>query len=254
MRTANDEMRQVRAATRAHYEQYPFIEGGQRRIGLWRSRMAEFLPDALIRGARVLDVGASVGEVARSLADRGARVTCIDLTATATRRCRALHQTINVIQADALALPFRNASFDHSVAIGVLHHTPDCARGLREMTRVTRPGGTLTVLLYNRWTPYHALYTMTACIRRRWTADAVDGLPGWIKAVIRLGLRMQTGLRLNDELMKRLIADQVWTPQATFHTRHEVERWAGEIGLRLLKRKAIPFYSTIFMFVRDGAR
>ncbi|MFD8495894.1 class I SAM-dependent methyltransferase [Amycolatopsis sp. NPDC059657] len=243
----------LRTITRAHYERYPFIEGGALRIALWRSRLAEFLPDGLIRGARVLDVGASVGEVARSLADRGAEVTCVDLTTAATRRCRELNPALGVVQADALTLPFRDASFDHSIAIGVLHHTTDCAKGLREMARVTSPGGSLVVLLYSKGTPYHAMYALTAPIRARWTVDALEALPRWAKNALRSILKVQIGLRLDDRMLRRLAADQVWTPRATFHTTREVARWGRECGLRLVKRKRIPFYSKIFVFEREAA-
>jgi SAM-dependent methyltransferase len=252
--TSGHEATRLRAITRAHYEQYPFIEGGARRVNLWRTRLAGLLPDALLRDARVLDVGASVGEVTRSLSDRGARTTCLDLTATATRRCRELHPAADVVQADALALPFRDGSFDHSIAMGVLHHTPDCALGLREMARVTRPGGSLVVLLYSRWTPYHALYVLAAPLRRRRTADSVHSLPRWAKATMRFALRVQIGLRLDDGLLERMVADQVWTPRATFHTPREVGRWGRAAGLRLVRRKRFPLYSNVFVFERDGAR
>ncbi|ROP35736.1 class I SAM-dependent methyltransferase [Saccharothrix texasensis] len=250
----DSEVTRLRAVTRAHYERYPFIEGGGRRVDLWRSRLADLLPDDLVRGARVLDVGASVGEVARSLSDRGAHTTCVDLTETATRRCRELHQAVDVVQGDALALPFRDASFDHSIAIGVLHHTADCARGLREMARVTRPGGSLVVLLYSRWTPYHALYFLTGPLRQHWTAESVNSLPRWLKEVLRFALYVHTGLRLDDELLKRMVADQVWTPRATFHTPREVERWGRSYGLQVVKRKRIPMYSNIFVFECAGVQ
>jgi ubiquinone/menaquinone biosynthesis C-methylase UbiE len=235
-------------AIRSHYEQYPFIEGGQARIDLWTPRLRSLLPNELIRGARVLDVGSSVGEVARSLADRGAWVACLDVTRAATLGCRERHEMLRVVQADALALPFRSDAFEHSIAIGVLHHTPDCRRGLAEMSRVTRRGGRIVVLLYNRWTPYHALYAATPRLRRRHSADLVDRLPRWAITPIRATVRVQIGLTLDNQQLKRLIADQIWTPHASFHTSREVDRWARQLGLKLVRRKRIPLYSTIFVF------
>lgn len=47
--------------------------------------------------------------------------------------------------ADVQDLPFRDAAFDVVVANYVLHHVPDPGRGVAEMSRVLRPGGTLVV-------------------------------------------------------------------------------------------------------------
>lgn len=253
MRTTTDELAALRTATRTHYERYPFIEGGRRRVDLWKRRLSDLFP-ADLAGARVLDVGASTGEVARALADHRAKVTCVELTEVATRRCKVLHaDAVQVVQADALALPFPDATFDHAMAIGVLHHTPDCGFALREMARVTRPGGTLVVLLYSKGTPYHALFALTKPLRRRWPADVVDSLPRWGKHCLRLVLRVHTGLWLDDALLRRLVADQLWTPQATFHAPREVERLGRECGLRLVRRKSIALYSNIFIFERGGS-
>ena len=40
----------LRQATKAHYEEYPFIEGGSRRTELWRARLRHELPDEIIKG------------------------------------------------------------------------------------------------------------------------------------------------------------------------------------------------------------
>ncbi|MGW0557254.1 class I SAM-dependent methyltransferase [Streptomyces sp. NPDC002926] len=165
-------------ATRAHYEAFPFIEGGEERVRLWRRRLRADLPDQLIRGTRILDVGSSIGEVAQSLRLRGADVVCVDVTHTALVRNRQLHPGAQTAQADALKLPFADATFDHAISIGVLHHTPDCRRGLEELARVTRPGGTLLVLLYDRGTPYHAAYLATEGLRRHVPVDRLRKTAG----------------------------------------------------------------------------
>lgn len=57
----------------------------------------------------------------------------------------------NVQEADAEALPFPDASFDLVYSWGVLHHSPDTPRAIREAHRVLRPGGTARVMIYHRY-------------------------------------------------------------------------------------------------------
>ena len=129
--------------TRSHYDSFPFIEGGANRIAWWREYLRAFLPDRQIQDRLVLDVGSSVGEISRGMIDRGARLICLDLSFESLRRCRRVNPEAELLHASALDLPFPNNTFDHSIAIGVLHHTPDCRRRFREMARAVAPGGTI---------------------------------------------------------------------------------------------------------------
>jgi SAM-dependent methyltransferase len=52
------------------------------------------------------------------------------------------------VQGSILAAPFDDASFDHVVAIGCLHHTGDLQRAIDECHRLLRPGGSLVFMVY----------------------------------------------------------------------------------------------------------
>jgi ubiquinone/menaquinone biosynthesis C-methylase UbiE len=72
----------------------------------------------------------------------------LDLTRAMLARSlrRAAGLEFAAVQGDSLALPFRNASFDHAVMHLILAVVPDAARALAETARVVRPGGGILIL------------------------------------------------------------------------------------------------------------
>jgi len=102
----------------------------------------------LPRGARVIDVGAGNGALTFVLARLrpDLQLTGVDLTqqlvdtGNAEAAKRGL-DNVKFSQADALRLPFEDASFDAAVCQTLLIHLPDAAAAVREMARVVKTGG-----------------------------------------------------------------------------------------------------------------
>ena len=105
-------------------------------------------------GASVLDVAAGNGNVALAAARRWCEVTASDyvpaLLARASARAAAEGLALACREADAEALPFADASFDHVVSSFGVMFTPNQQQAAAELVRVCRPGGTIGLA---SWTP-----------------------------------------------------------------------------------------------------
>src|SRR5262249_7385247 len=106
------------------------------------------------RGSRVLEIGVGAGTDYVNWLRAGARAVGIDLTTSAVKLTRESAEleglNADVFVADAEALPFRSEVFDVVYSYGVLHHTPDTVRALRELYRTLKPGGVAKVMIYHR--------------------------------------------------------------------------------------------------------
>jgi ubiquinone/menaquinone biosynthesis C-methylase UbiE len=106
------------------------------------------------RGLRVLEIGCGCGSEAENFARAGAEYTAIDLTNAAIsitqRRFQLAKLKGRFVQGDAENLPFADNSFDLVYSHGVLHHTPDTPRTIREIHRVLCSGGRAAIMLYHR--------------------------------------------------------------------------------------------------------
>jgi demethylmenaquinone methyltransferase / 2-methoxy-6-polyprenyl-1,4-benzoquinol methylase len=110
----------------------------------WRERAADLA--RVGPGSRALDVGTGTGDLAIELARRGASVTGLDFAPAMLDVARGKAPDIAFERGDALALPHEDAGFD-AVTVGFgARNFSDLDRGLREMARVTRPGGRVVVL------------------------------------------------------------------------------------------------------------
>jgi ubiquinone/menaquinone biosynthesis C-methylase UbiE len=96
---------------------------------------------------RALDVGTGAGEIAIALAPFVREVVGIDivpeLLAEGRKRAPA---NVELLEADATALPFVSGSFDIVATARTLHHVPRPELVLAEMNRVLRVGGTMLVV------------------------------------------------------------------------------------------------------------
>ncbi len=122
---------------RAGYDHY--------RDGLNTPAFLAMLPE--VGGLAGLDVGCGEGHNTRLLAERGARVIGIDISATFIRLAREAEEAhplgIRYEVASAVDLPFGDASFDFATAFMSLMGIPETERVLAEIFRVLRPGGFL---------------------------------------------------------------------------------------------------------------
>jgi demethylmenaquinone methyltransferase / 2-methoxy-6-polyprenyl-1,4-benzoquinol methylase len=101
-------------------------------------------------GNRVLDACCGTGDLAIAARREGGQVTGVDFSERMLERARRKSPEIEWVQADVMALPFEDASFD-SVTVGFgVRNVADLEDGLRELRRVLRPGGKLGVLEITR--------------------------------------------------------------------------------------------------------
>jgi demethylmenaquinone methyltransferase/2-methoxy-6-polyprenyl-1,4-benzoquinol methylase len=101
-------------------------------------------------GDRVLDACCGTGDLALEAARAGADVTGVDFSEEMLLRARRKSAMIEWVQADVLALPFADESFDAATVGFGVRNLEDLERGLSELRRVLRLCGRIGVLEITR--------------------------------------------------------------------------------------------------------
>lgn len=100
-------------------------------------------------GAKVLDVGTGLGDLAGAAAERGAACVGVDLSDGMLAAARERHPGVDFLRADVEALPFEDCSFDVVLAGFVVNHVPNPERTLSEMARVLATEGRTAISVWD---------------------------------------------------------------------------------------------------------
>ena len=157
--------------------------------------IAKFAKFALSKGLLVLEIGVGMGADYEQWLLAGANATGVDLSASSLaqtrRRCELAGLKPDLRLDDAENLPFADESFDVVYSYGVMHHSPDTAKCLREAWRVLKPGGEARIMLYHH--------------------RSITGLMLWLRYGIWCG-----------QSLRRCVYDRLESPGTKTFTKREV--------------------------------
>ena len=123
-----------------------------------------------LAGRWMLDVGCGAGRFLEAAVKSGAELIGLDISSAidAAAKTMANAPHVHLVQASALALPFKTGSLDFVYCIGVIQHTPDPQGVMRALPPLLKPGGEVAVTIYERkpWTPLNGKYLVRPITRR----------------------------------------------------------------------------------------
>ncbi len=167
--------------------------------GLFESYFWIFPWNELPENPRGFDLGCGSGRWAKCVAGRVGKLHCIDASADAlgvARRNLSRVENCEFHHASLDSIPLEDASMDFGYSLGVLHHVPDTARGIKACVEKLKPGAPFLVYLYY----------------------AFDNRPSWFRAVWKAADRVRkTTSRLPYPLrygVSQAIAASVYFPLA----------------------------------------
>ncbi len=174
------------------------------------------------RGSTLLDISCGEGRLVFLARQQGLRAVGVDFAESAIRQARAEDARPDWLIADGEQLPIRPACYDFITHIGSLEHYQDPLAGIREISRILKPGGVACILLPNS---YGLLGNITHVSK---TGDIFDdGQPlqryntigGWQKMLVTSGLKPFRVIKY-ELPWPRTVTDLLWFlghPLKLFH-------------------------------------
>ena len=147
------------------------------RFRIWPS--VKHLLDGLPPYSTVLDIGCGNGK--NMLYRKDLTTTGVEKSEELCRICR--NRGLNVVQGDALSLPFKESTFDAVIMIAVIHHIPPEKHSivLKEIQRVLKPGGQALITNWAVEQPPASKRTFTRGLNMvEWKGKEDKPLPYWV--------------------------------------------------------------------------
>ena len=131
------------------------VAGYDRFMGVWSRLVGQDFLDWIApkHSQRWLDVGCGNGAFTQLIAEQCEPLTLVGIDPSeaqlAYARQQPLLQSVEFVNADAMALPFPDDAFDLAVMPLVIFFVPEPAQGVAEMARVVAPGGTVAAYAWD---------------------------------------------------------------------------------------------------------
>lgn len=200
-------------------------------------------PIEQLNGKLVLDAGCGMGRFAEIVHRYGGEYVGVDYSfAVDAAQANAGHLAgVHFVQADLFHLPFADDVFDLVVSLGVLHHTPDPRRAFSSLPRVLKPGGQLSITVYDAG---NKVYVANSRFWRRFSTRLPPRLLHvlsyaaaplyylWSLPLLGPLLRTVAFISLERDWRWRVLDTFDWySPRyQSWHTHHEVFGWFKENG------------------------
>lgn len=184
------------------------------------------------------DVGCGSGRWARFVAPQVGTLYCVEPSAAieVARRSLAHQPNVRFVRADLDSMPLPDGSLDFLYCLGVLHHLPDPARGIRSCAAKLKPGGRFLAYIYYRFEAqprwFKTLWRASDVVRRR-----ISRLPYRQKLVLTraIAVLVYWPLARFSRLCERLGADVTNFPLSYYRNR----------GLYSMKTDALDRFGTV---------
>lgn len=114
--------------------------------------MQELIIEPIVRGEKGIDIGSGCGYDTYIMAKKNpsVRIASLDISDGIYKAGEFTSGLKNawIIKGSALEIPIKDNTFDFAYSFGVLHHTPDPERGIKETARIIKKGAPVFLYLY----------------------------------------------------------------------------------------------------------
>ncbi len=229
-----------------HWTQFKASPLADSKLAEARRFLAPVLKDAdgTVHPLRLLDAGCGDGVHVAALAEseREFSLAAVDISFEALQAARGQGRSgWRFLHADIASLPFNAESFDAVFSYGVIAYTPDPSRSIRELVRVTRPGGLVGIWVYPARSDFlgrcfgltRSVVTRLPPFLQRRVADLFVPILGLMPTASGLSLGNGTWRQCREVILVNLAP-----PELRFFTENELKREMEIAGLEICQRDA----------------
>ena len=228
-----------------HYQATPFDFHSLRNITYETGLTYYILKNYNLKGKSIIDIGCSVSYNGHYIRENYPHYSYLGIDLNPKAVAIAKSKGLNVQEGDNLHLDLPDNFSDLTISEGVIHHTPDPVRCFKELIRITKKDGLVSLYVYNRHNLYFFVYKLCFPLRslsksklgRRIVRKTFFPLFHLIYLVILHYPYLKNQRKLSREVSWNIFSDQILSPIAYFFTREQIIGLARRNMLTIIKEK-----------------
>ncbi|MFH0876007.1 MAG: methyltransferase domain-containing protein [archaeon] len=191
-----------------------------------------------LKEKNVLDAGCGNGTVSQCFYELGANVTGVDISKSVVNNSKRF-PNVKFMQADLMALPFKEESFDLVYSKGVIHHTYSSKIAFENISKLVKKNGKLYVWVYSKSKGFKKFLL-------KYVKPITKNMPEFLQniffpviAVFRMAIE---GYTYSEAMVN--VYDLLACPYRFEHTESEVVSWfkgAGYEQIKLTEKVKVGF-------------
>lgn len=203
----------------------------------------------------VFDIGCGTGYWLDKLVSFGFpidNITGVDLSPNNILNLK--RRGFNASCENILDLQLEDSISDFTICNGVIHHTTDPFKAFLELVRITKNGGQIYLMVYNKYNPYfYFAHRLTYPIRylywhnNKRIADSIFQIS---KPALQIISRLVTGQTLDNRTARTLFMDQIISPQAYLLSKTMLKSFAKACNCQLQLLEYIKCYIEIIAIMK----
>lgn len=135
----------------------------------------DFLGKEDLKDKTLLDGGCGTGLFTKRAAERGAKVTSLDIAPKLVQLTVKKTPSAIGVEGSLLELPFPDDTFDYVISSDVIEHTPSPFDAVKELVRVLKPGGKICITVPNR-----TFWFFSVKIAEKFKLRDYQGFENWV--------------------------------------------------------------------------
>lgn len=206
-------------------------------------------------GMTLTDIGCGTGSILKSMRRNDFLKAGIDISYKSLQLAKKKGVS-NLVVGDNEKLPVKNNKLSHVLSMGVIHHTLNAYESFKELIRITCPGGTMFLSIYDKYSLYYIIYKTLGLIKQILKKSTYNFLINkllyplyYLLMILPINIIISKNAPwISYKTGQMLFNDELFSPKISFHSKKQISKWIHKNNC-VLEMSSKEYFNQMMVFL-----